>query len=64
MNLLRRNLPCKIERKTERRTRESFLFAIRGKSNPTMVPSCEQATWLGEGEPPIAKLIRIYYKEE
>ena len=49
MNLLRRNLACKIGGKTER-TRESFLAKDchqGGKSNPTMVPACENATWQG-----------------
>ena len=54
MNLLRRNLPCKIEGKTERtrnRGRKSFLGGKdchqRGESNPTMAPSCETTTWQG-----------------
>ena len=54
MNLLRRNLPCKIEGKTERtrnRGRKSFLGGKdchqRGESNPTMAPPCETTTWQG-----------------
>ena len=67
MNLLRRNLPCKIERKTER-TRESFLAKDYNPgeklSNNGMVPHVRMPPGWGRGRPHIAKLTRLYYKEE
>ena len=67
MNLLRRNLPCKIERKTER-TRESFLakdYNPGGKVvQQWLVPHVRMPPGWGRGRPPIAKLTCFYCKEE